>query len=123
MKPVLFLLGILFMLSSNAQETYEIVEKQPEFPGGLAAMQEYLATNIIYPIEAIESGIQGVVYIKFLLTKSGEIEQLKIVRGVDDLLDNEAKRVILLMPKWVPGEQAGGKVNVWLTVPVRFKLY
>ena len=106
MKPVLFLWGILFMLSSNAQETYEIVEKQPEFPGGLAAMQEYLANNIIYPIEAIESGIQGMVYIKFLVTKSGEIEQLKIVRGVDDLLDNEAKRVILLMPKWVPGEQA-----------------
>ncbi len=62
-----------------------------------------------YPIEAIESGIQEVVCIKFLVKKLGEIEQLKIVRGVDDLLQNEAKRVTLFMLKWVHGEQAGEK--------------
>jgi len=118
---------IEFVTSSGgnlvAEDNYEFVEKQPEFPGGMAAMQKYLAATIVYPKEEIEKGVQGVVYVKFLVTKSGKIEDIKIIRGISELLDNEAKRAISLMPRWTPGEQAGKKVNVWFTLPVKFQLH
>jgi len=122
MKSILFLLGVFFIFNCNAQDTYDIVEKPPEFPGGEVAMQKFLANEIVYPKEAIENEIQGRVFVKFMVTKTGLIQDLKVLRGVSDLLDKEAKRAILAMPKWIPGEQNGKKVNVWYTLPVMFRL-
>jgi TonB family protein len=106
----------------ESNDIFEFVEKQPEFPGGMAVMYEFLAKELIYPSEAIESHIEGKVYVKFVVTKSGSIEGATIVRGVHKLLDKEAIRAVSAMPKWIPGEQKGKKVSVWFTLPVNFKI-
>ena len=85
-------------------------------------MMQYLSKNIHYPTTAMEAGRQGRVTVQFIVTKDGNIEQVKILRGVSPELDTEAIRVISSMPKWIPGEQRGKRVNVKYTVPVMFRL-
>ena len=99
-----------------------IPEKQPEPPGGIIGLKHYLATNVKYPAKAIEADIQGKVYVRFIVNKKGEIENVQILRSVHPLLDKEALRVIKSMPKWKPGEQVGKPVSVWFTVPIVFVL-
>jgi protein TonB len=101
---------------------YSVVEQMPEFPGGEAALQKYLANSIKYPRIATENGIQGKVYVNFVVDKGGSISNVKIVRGVDSSLDQEAVRVIKAMPKWIPGKQNGEAVRVSFTVPINFVL-
>lgn len=108
--------------SSNGKENFTFVEQMPEFPGGQAKMMEYLSKNIHYPQEAIKSGISGPVYLKFIVTEIGEIEQVEVVRKLNPLLDREAVRVVKSMPKWKPGKQNGKAVRVYYTLPIRFAL-
>lgn len=101
---------------------FQIVEKMPSFPGGEAAMMKYLSDNIEYPTIAQENGIQGRVYVNFVVGRSGAISNIKVVRGVDPALDQEAVRVVKAMPKWNPGEQRGKAVNVSFMLPINFVL-
>jgi len=101
---------------------FTVVEQNPEFPGGYAAMMKYLNENINYPTIASENGIKGRVTLQFVVNKEGIISQVKIVKGVDPSLDKEAVRVVESMPKWIPGKQNGKPVNVWFTLPVSFVL-
>ncbi|HAH22922.1 MAG TPA: energy transducer TonB [Prolixibacteraceae bacterium] len=101
---------------------YSVVEQMPEFPGGEAAMMKYLHNSVKYPRIATENGVQGKVYVNFVVDKSGGISNVKVVRGVDAALDNEAVRVIKAMPKWIPGKQNGETVRVSYTVPINFVL-
>lgn len=101
---------------------FEVVEKMPEFPGGVNGLKEYLKSNVKYPAKAHKAGIQGRVIVSFVVTKDGSISDAKVVRNVHPLLDNEALRVISAMPKWTPGTQRGKAVNVRFTVPVAFRL-
>lgn len=101
---------------------FEVVEKMPEFPGGMNGLIEYLQTNVKYPAESHKAGIQGRVIVSFVVTKDGSISDAKILRSVEALLDQEALRVITAMPKWTPGTQRGQAVNVRFTVPVAFRL-
>ena len=103
-------------------EIFKIVEKMPEFPGGMAACLKFLANNIKYPAIAQESNIQGKVIIQFVVNKDGSIVDPVVVRSVDPHLDKEALRVISMMPKWSPGMQRGKPVRVKYTVPVTFRL-
>lgn len=103
-------------------EIFKIVEKMPEFPGGMAACLKFLANNIKYPAIAQESNIQGKVIIQFVVNKDGSIVDPVVVRSVDPHLDKEALRVISMMPKWTPGMQRGKPVRVKYTVPVTFRL-
>lgn len=107
---------------SKDNEIFVVVEDQPEFPGGSAAMMHFIAENIRYPKEAHEKGIQGRVITKFIVRKDGNIDSVQIVRGVDPLLDAEAIRVLESMPTWKPGKQRGQPVNVMFTLPVVFRL-
>jgi TonB family protein len=107
---------------SQGGEIFMVVEEMPEFPGGQEGLMNYLATNINYPVEAAEASIQGRVYVQFIINTEGGTEQIKILRGVHPLLDNEAYRVIETMPAWKPGKQRGRNVSVSYTVPVNFKL-
>ncbi|MEX1001481.1 MAG: energy transducer TonB [Crocinitomicaceae bacterium] len=100
----------------------DFAEVEPEFPGGEAAMMEWIRDHIEYPPLSIEMGEQGIVYVQFVVNKDGSIEQVRIMRGVSDPLDSEAKRVVKAMPKWKPGEQAGKKVRVRYTLPIHFRL-
>ncbi|NPA36411.1 MAG: energy transducer TonB [Chlorobi bacterium] len=99
-----------------------IVEEMPEFPGGETALHQYIAKSIKYPVIAQENGIQGRVYVSFVINAKGEVTDIKIARGVDPALDKEAIRVIKNMPKWKPGKQRGKPVKVSFTVPINFVL-
>ncbi len=101
---------------------FDLVEQQPEFPGGVDALMKFIRDNINYPMIAAENGIKGRVSLKFVVTKTGEIADVKVVRGVDPHLDKEAIRVLKSMPNWIPGKQNGKAVNVYFSLPVNFVL-
>lgn len=103
-------------------EVFEYVEQMPEFPGGDAALKNYLQTNIKYPELAKESGVQGKVYCNFVVDKEGHVSDVKVMRGIGYGCDQEAARVIKAMPTWIPGKQNGRNVNVHYNLPVFFKL-
>lgn len=106
-----------------AEETpFIVVEKMPEFPGGMNGLQEFLAKHTEYPEEAKETGIQGTVYLYFVVEKDGSISNIKTLRGIGGGCNEAAERVLNLMPKWKPGNQFGKPVRVSFNVPVIFKL-
>ena len=109
-------------LATNPDEVFVVVEKQPEFKGGMTALMSYLGENIQYPEEAHKNGIQGRVITNFVVNKDGSISEVKTVRGIDPLLDTEAVRVISEMPNWKPGMQRGQAVRVRYTLPIVFSL-
>ncbi|MFB6318257.1 TonB family protein [Saccharicrinis sp. FJH54] len=106
----------------DKQPVFQVVEKMPEYPGGAKAMMEFLSKNINYPPEARKNGIQGRVYVNFIINRKGEVSNVKIIRGVDPELDAEALRVVKSMPDWTPGEQRGKAVNVAYNLPINFAL-
>lgn len=103
-------------------QVFFIVEEMPEFPGGDLALRKYIANSIKYPVIAQENGIQGKVYVTFVVGKDGSVANARIARGVDPSLDKEALRVVNSLPKWKPGKQRGKPVNVSYTVPINFVL-
>ena len=104
------------------EEVFRAVEQMPRFPGGEQALMKYLSTHINYPTMAMENNVQGRVVVKFVVTKSGKIGEVKVVRSVDRDLDKEAVRVCKTLPDFIPGKMNGQAVNVWYTLPVSFKL-
>lgn len=104
------------------QTIFEVVENMPEFPGGQAALMQFLSKNIKYPTIAQENGTQGRVIIQFVVNKDGSVVDPVVVRSVDPYLDKEALRVVGTMPKWKAGMQRGKPVRVKYTVPVMFRL-
>lgn len=111
-------------LPKNPDENniYVAVEQMPEFPGGTAAMMNFIAKNLKYPKEQLDAGIQGRVVVKFYVDTLGNVCEPTIVRGKDSALDREAIRVIKSFPQFSPGTINGRKVNVWLALPIIFKL-
>lgn len=103
-------------------KVFDIVEQQPLFPGGPAALMKYLSENTKYPVVAQENGVQGRVTVQFVVEKDGSISDVHVLRGVDPSLDKEAVRVVKSMPRWTPGKQNGITVRVNYRVPVLFKL-
>lgn len=99
-----------------------IVEQKPVFPGGQKALMEFLKSNLVYPKAARDSSIQGRVIVKFTVEKDGSITDVEVVRGVHPALDEEAVRVVSMMPKWKPGTQMGDTVRTKFTLPVLFKI-
>lgn len=108
---------------SSEDEIITYAETMPEFPGGETAMRDYLSKHIEYPVMARENGIQGKVYVGFVVDKEGIIKDVKVLKGIGAGCDEEAKRVVSKMPKWTPGKMNGRNVNVKFTVPINFKLY
>ncbi|MBV5315494.1 MAG: energy transducer TonB [Prolixibacteraceae bacterium] len=97
-------------------------EEKPEFPGGDAALLNFLSQNIKYPAIAADNGIMGRVTVNFVVNKDGSISEARILRSVDQALDKEALRVVYSMPKWKPGKQSGKPVRVSFSVPINFVL-
>ena len=104
------------------QEIFQIVEEMPAFPGGEAKLMEYVAKNIKYPQIARETGIQGRVFVGFVVEPDGSVSNVKVLRGIGGGCDEEAMRVVKSMPKWKPGKQRGKAVRVSYMLPVNFKL-
>ena len=102
---------------------YQVIEEQPEFPGGMKELMKWFSENINYPEEAAKAGVQGRAFVRFVVHKDGSISSPEILRSSgNELLDTEALRVVSSMPKWKPGMQGGKAVNVWFTLPVIFRL-
>ena len=99
---------------------FQIVENQPEFPGGMAKLYKYLAHNVKFPSPAEESGVQGQVVVHFVVEKDGSISNVTVLRGIGGGYDKEAVRVVKNMPKWKPGMQKGKPVRVSFNLPIRF---
>jgi protein TonB len=104
------------------QEVFVVVEEMPKFPGDEKALFDFIYANIQYPEIAKENNIQGRVILRFCVTYKGGVDQVSILKPVDPSLDNEAIRVIKMLPTWKPGKQGGKPVNVWYSVPVVFQL-
>ncbi|NLA24564.1 MAG: energy transducer TonB [Bacteroidales bacterium] len=102
--------------------SFAVVEQKPEFPGGEAELLKYIAQNTKYPEIAKENGIQGRVFVQFVIGADGSVTRVSLARGVDHYLDNEAIRVVKTLPKWTPGKQRGKSVPVTYVIPINFKL-
>lgn len=98
------------------------VESLPEFPGGMQAMLEYMLDNLKYPKSALERNVQGTVMSKFIVTKTGKVDQITIEKSVDPDLDAEAIRLIKSFPDFSPGQIDGKPVDTWYTLPISFRL-
>jgi TonB family protein len=103
-------------------KVYKSVEQMPRFPGGEVALMRYLQENIKYPPEAAKKDIEGRVVVQFIIEKTGEVGEVKVVRPISEELDAEAVRVVKTLPKFEPGRQDGEAVSVWYTLPISFKL-
>ncbi|MCK4639149.1 MAG: energy transducer TonB [Bacteroidales bacterium] len=103
-------------------QIFTVVESMPSFPGGDKARIRFLNENIAYPTMARESGIQGRVYVTFVVERNGIVTDVKILRGIGGGCDEEAIRVVKAMPKWIPGKQRGKPVRVQFTLPIKFTL-
>jgi len=101
---------------------FYVLEDKPTFPGGDAALLQWIGSNTKYPEIAKENGITGKVFVGFVIGKDGKVTDVKILRGVDPYLDKEAIRVVSQMPAWAPGKQRGKSVKVSFQVPINFKL-
>lgn len=108
--------------SLKLEDVYTIVEEMPEFPGGNQEMNVYLVKNLKYPEKAMKAKVQGNVYLTFVVNKTGKVEDIYVLRGLDYGCDDEAIRVVREMPNWTPGKQKGIPVNVQYTLPIRFEL-
>ena len=106
----------------NKETPLLIVEQNPEFPGGYAAMQNFLRDKIQYPLVAQEAGITGTVFVSFVVSKTGKISNTRILRGIGQACDDESIRVVNEMPAWLPGMQNGNAVPVIFQIPIKFQL-
>ncbi len=105
------------------EDTFIIVEDMPEYrKGGLINFHNHIQEIVKYPQEAIELNLEGTVYVSFVVDKKGDVIGIKILRGIDPLLDREVIAAIEQSEKWKPGMQTGRKVNVSMSMPVTFRL-
>lgn len=107
---------------AEANQIFTVVEQAPEYPGGDKALMEFIKKNLKYPSFAAENGIQGRVYVSFVVEKDGSVTDIQEMRSPSEDLTKEAKRVVSIMPKWKPGKQRGKPVRVKYVLPVVFRL-
>lgn len=104
------------------EKPYTVVEQMPQFPGGDGELLSFIAKNLRYPTISQENGVQGKVYLRFVVSKNGTVGDVNVIRSLDPYCDKEAIRVIKMLPKWIPGRQNGMNVPVYYTIPITFKL-
>lgn len=103
-------------------DIYSVAEVMPQYPGGDQAMMKYLGNNIVYPETCKEEGVEGVVFLSFVIDEKGELKDLEVLRSPDDRLAKNAMEVVTKMPKWTPGKQDGKPVKVQYNLPISYKL-
>lgn len=101
-------------------DIFTVVEKMPEFPGGTAARDEYFARNMVIPESMVKDKVHGTVFVTFVVEEDGTISDERVLRGLNQEADQEALRLIKMMPKWIPGEQRNHPVRVQTNFPVKF---
>ena len=113
---------ILEVTGPDENGIFQVVETEPEFPGGMAELMKYLEKNLRYPQICKEQGVQGRVIVQFVVNTDSTITDVNVIKSVNPHLDEEAVRVVKAMPKWNPGKQRGEPVRVRLFLPVTFRL-
>lgn len=103
-------------------EVFVLVEEQAEFPGGMDSMYAYIVKNLKYPEAAEEKGIQGRVFVQFVIEKDGSISNVKILRGIGGGCEEAAVEMVKNMPKWKPAKQRGKPVRCQFNLPIKFEL-
>ncbi|MCB0806721.1 MAG: energy transducer TonB, partial [Bacteroidales bacterium] len=98
------------------------VESMPEFPGGKKGLSEYFNKTLTYPRQARNQGVQGTVYLRFVIRTDGSVTDVFVVQGIGGGCDEEALRAIQSMPHWTPAKQNHQNVPVLITIPVSFRL-
>ncbi len=125
------LIGFLFTFSAALMAQSPVmtedkpvygVEQMPQYPGGDEELLKFIKNNLKYPKDAAEKGIEGRVTIRFVVSKTGEVTDVMVIRGLDPSCDAEALRVVKMMPTWTPGRQSGRDVPVYYTLPIVYKL-
>jgi len=109
-------------VEEKADQIFDVVENPPEPAGGFEGWNKYLSSNLKYPTQARRMGIEGTVYVVFVVNTDGSIQDVDILRGIGGGCDEEAIRVVKAAPKWTPGRQRGRPVRVKMRLPIRFKL-
>ena len=138
LRILILLCAVVWSLGAQAQRSIDLVNDNydasddevfrssghmPSFPGGDAALMKFIKDNMIYPSEALKNKIEGKVIVQFVVTKTGKVGKIKVVRSVNKELDQEAVRLIKMLPDFSPGRNnVGEPVNVWYILPVIFKL-
>jgi protein TonB len=133
MKTIKLFVSIVFLFTAvlcQAQTkenkmkdgVYQKVEQMPEYPGGEQALMNDLISAIKYPEEARKNGIQGKVYVSFVIDEQGKVTNAKIERGVEPSLDKESLRVVNELKAWIPGKEKGKVVKVAYTIPINYAL-
>ena len=106
----------------DLNKIFLFADEKPEFPGGDRALYRYISDHVNYPVVAQENGIEGKVYVKFVVNETGKVSDSQILRGVDISLDKEALRVINTLPKFRPGKQNGRPVKVYYNAVINYQL-
>jgi protein TonB len=119
---VVFEEPVAVVVEEDENKIFMVVEQQPEFEGGYEAMMNFIRKNMRYPASARRMGIDGTVYVSFVVGKDGSINDVKVLRGISADCDKEAVRVVQMMPHWKPGKQNGKPVFVRFNLPIKFKL-
>ena len=109
-------------INLNDAETLKIVEQLPEYPGGMVEFMKWLTTMLKYPDAALSHKIEGKVMVSFIVNADGSISDIKLVKGAHKLLDDEALRVVRLMPKWKPGLEGGHPCRTMISIPIVFEI-
>lgn len=112
----------VFVVPDNDTTIYTVVDEMPQFPGGDSAMVAYITNNVHYPQTEKEKGIQGKVFVGFVVEKDGGISNVEIKRGISTECDTEAIRAVKGMPNWEPGKQSGALVRTAIILPISFKI-
>lgn len=110
------------VVEEDENKIFTVVEQQPEFAGGYEAMMNFIRKNMRYPASARRMGVDGTVYVSFVVSKDGSISEVKTIRGISADCDKEAMRVVGMMPPWRPGKQNGKPVFVRFVLPIKFQL-
>ena len=122
-KLMTLLLAMLACMTVSAQDTVIDETCPPQFPGGEAALINFLNANIVYPPQAAQDKVEGKVVVQFTVKKTGKIDNVKVLRSVRKDLDDEAVRVVKMMPDFIPAKQNGEVTDMLYTIPVSFKLF
>ena len=121
-KDIAELQEVIVKTAEPESKPYTMVEQMPQFPGGEKELLSYIAKNLHYPTVAAENGVQGKVFIRFVVSVLGIVEGVEVIRSLDPYCDKEAMRVVAALPQWIPGKQNGRNVPVYYTLPIIFKL-
>ncbi len=108
--------------TTGPNDVFTVVEQMPQYPGGEKARVDFMMKNLKYPKSAQKSGLQGTVYVSFIVEKDGSIKKAEVIRGIGTACDQEALRVVKMMPKWKAGKQRGKTVRTKYTLPISFSL-